>query len=245
MANSTLSKTNGKSGTAVACDLASEINAEHQACMQAAGKAIEHAMRCGDLLSEAKAKCPYGEWQDWLKQNFDASSRTARAYMRLAENRQMIESKRQSVATLGVADAIRLIAAPRLDRCYPRRSDDPGLVINDPPAYDRMRERHIGYMRNAINYTTEAMALLCHRTNADLSAICDYERELTHIVNGWMRYRLKMQALLGEVRGQDFDYPEQDGATEQGYETELRALNERFGELKARNTTAAEPLRQL
>ena len=72
--------------------LSARINREHQACLQAAGKAIDHAMRCGDLLTEAKAGCRHGGWQGWLEENFEGSARTARGYMQIAANREQIEN---------------------------------------------------------------------------------------------------------------------------------------------------------
>lgn len=235
-----LSKTNGKPGTAVTCGLASEINAEHQACMQAAGMAIEHAMRCGDLLSEAKSKCQHGEWQEWLAQNFDASPRTARAYMRLAENRQMIESKRQSVATLGVGDAIRLIASPRLDRRHPRCSDDPGLLLSDPDAYEKMRERHVVYAQNAQAYADGASAFLECATKDDLPEIVAHAWELDRIVSGWRRYILETQREIWRIKNEwDEQFGEGMGAaimkfisTDDGHEEFQRILNVPVAELE-------------
>ena len=54
--------------------LAEQINAEHRACVEAANGALDHAMRAGDLLSEAKAACKHGEWQNWLADNFEGST---------------------------------------------------------------------------------------------------------------------------------------------------------------------------
>ena len=110
---STLTTTNGKPATVVTSDLASEINTEHQACMQAAGKAIDHALRCGDLLIEAKGTCQHGEWQGWLAEHFKGAARTARGYMQLADNRELLESKRRTSAVLGIDGALKLLASPK------------------------------------------------------------------------------------------------------------------------------------
>ena len=91
---------------------AAEINREHAACLAAASDALEHAMRCGDLLAEAKAGCEHGQWEQWLADNFAGSARTARAYMQLAEHREQIESKRQRSATLSIDGALKLLAPP-------------------------------------------------------------------------------------------------------------------------------------
>lgn len=54
-------------------ELASQINAEHHAAEKAAESAVEHAIRCGNLLLDARGRVPHGEWEEWLKENFDGS----------------------------------------------------------------------------------------------------------------------------------------------------------------------------
>lgn len=71
-------------------DLAQHINAEHEAAEDAARTAVAHAIRCGELLAEAKAQVEHGQWLPWLEANFKGSKRTASAYMRLAANRQRV-----------------------------------------------------------------------------------------------------------------------------------------------------------
>lgn len=89
--------------------LAEQINSEHAACLKAANDALEHAMRCGELLAQAKAECDHGQWQDWLADNFAGSTRTAQVYMRLANNRDRL-AKAQSPALLTIYEATRLIS---------------------------------------------------------------------------------------------------------------------------------------
>jgi hypothetical protein len=64
--------------------LVSQINREHEMVETYKHNTIQHAIKCGELLEEAKAKVPHGEWLPWLEKNFDASEWTAQAYMRLA-----------------------------------------------------------------------------------------------------------------------------------------------------------------
>ena len=92
--------------------LAEQINAEHRACVEAANGALDHAMRTGDLLSEAKAACKHGEWQNWLADNFEGSTRTAQVYMRLAGHRSQL-AKAQSPALLTIYEASQLIGRSR------------------------------------------------------------------------------------------------------------------------------------
>ncbi|MFN8131162.1 MAG: DUF3102 domain-containing protein [Solirubrobacteraceae bacterium] len=95
--------------TVVATGLAGEIRAEHEAAQAAFGAAVGHAIRAGQLLTEAKAQVPHGEWIPWLEENFPAGKRTAQGYMRLAANAE----EAQALAHLGIEGALRQLAAPR------------------------------------------------------------------------------------------------------------------------------------
>lgn len=64
--------------------LAEGIRVEHEAATKAAQSAVEHAIRAGALLAEAKAQVKHGQWLPWLHENFPASRQTAAAYMRVA-----------------------------------------------------------------------------------------------------------------------------------------------------------------
>lgn len=70
--------------------------------------AVEHAIRCGELLIEAKAALPHGSWGDWISENFPASNRTAQGYMRLARAEDA-----QALAHLGIEGALKELAAPK------------------------------------------------------------------------------------------------------------------------------------
>jgi hypothetical protein len=88
-----------------------EIRTEHEACCRAARTSLEHAIKCGTLLLEAKDMLEHGQWLSWLHDNCRLSERTAQRYMRLARN-----PKSATVADLGVAAADRMLAASgRLD----------------------------------------------------------------------------------------------------------------------------------
>src|ERR1022692_3190492 len=65
--------------------LAGDICAQHEAACQAAGSALEHARRCGELLAQAKAVQGHGKWLPWLAAHCSAiSPRVAQGYMRIA-----------------------------------------------------------------------------------------------------------------------------------------------------------------
>jgi hypothetical protein len=98
---------------AISPALITEINIEHEACLTAANDTLSHALRCGELLLQAKSATPHGEWEAWVAKNFHGSVSTAKSYKRLAENREVLEAKRQSSAVLSIDGALALIKKPR------------------------------------------------------------------------------------------------------------------------------------
>jgi len=66
-------------------DLGARINEAHHLAIGHAGKAIEQAIACGQLLLEAKAKVPHGKWLPWLRNNISFGERSAQGYMRIAQ----------------------------------------------------------------------------------------------------------------------------------------------------------------
>ena len=92
--------------------LAIEINEEHRAVEEAAVSALEHALRAGELLSEAKEQVGYGGWLPWLERNFKGSTRTAQGYMRLWRNRDRLGDA-QRVAHLSIRHALDILATPK------------------------------------------------------------------------------------------------------------------------------------
>ena len=91
--------------TAVVAD-AAEINREHQLARMSADSAVQHAMRCGNLLVAAKIEAKHGGWLPWLSANCpEISQRTAQCYMRL--HQQLVDpANTQRVAGLSLRRAI-------------------------------------------------------------------------------------------------------------------------------------------
>ena len=92
--------------------LALEINAEHERAYGKAREALEHARRAGDLLIQAKAEMPHGDFGPWLTSNCRFSDRTARAHMRLARHWEQLQAKTATVADLGLSKALALLGEP-------------------------------------------------------------------------------------------------------------------------------------
>ena len=76
---------------------------------RAGGEAILTIGRC---LIEAKDMLPHGEWLPWLNERVEFSERTARNFMRLARE----WTNRQTLADLGAAKALTLLALPADER---------------------------------------------------------------------------------------------------------------------------------
>jgi hypothetical protein len=112
--NVTTDTTIGRSNSLA--DLAARIKAEHEAIGLAAKRGLEHAMRAGDMLLEAKAQLKHGQWTAWLKQHCALSERDAQRYMRLAKRRSLIEAKSDKLSDLRVSGALALLALPKHGR---------------------------------------------------------------------------------------------------------------------------------
>jgi hypothetical protein len=76
-----------------------EINEAHRLARQSAETAVGHAIRCGQMLAEAKVAAGHGKWLNWLEKNCpDISERQAQRYMDAAtksDTRVGFESLRQ------------------------------------------------------------------------------------------------------------------------------------------------------
>jgi hypothetical protein len=94
-------------------DLAARIVAEHGAVGSATQDSLRHAIAAGELLIEAKGHIGRGQWLDWL-QKYEIPQTTASLYMRLAKNREEIESQSSnSVASSTIRGALRLLKPAR------------------------------------------------------------------------------------------------------------------------------------
>jgi hypothetical protein len=58
------------------------INREHELARTCAKSAIEHAIRCGELLTEKKAALGHGEFIPWIETNCEFKYSTAARYMK-------------------------------------------------------------------------------------------------------------------------------------------------------------------
>jgi hypothetical protein len=70
--------------TAGAERLVQELNREHALAQAAKDSAVEHAIRCGQLLLEQKARLEHGDFQPWIEAHCRFAYSTAARYMTAA-----------------------------------------------------------------------------------------------------------------------------------------------------------------
>ncbi len=100
--------------------LAERINAEHRACDDALRSGLRHAVNAGGLLTEAKERVDHGEWGSWLADNFEGSTRTAQAYMKVSREVPNLDAaKAQRVADLSFRGALAELSAPLEEKPEP------------------------------------------------------------------------------------------------------------------------------
>jgi hypothetical protein len=102
--------------------LAAEIKTALTIAMRHGQATLSALMDAGDRLKEAKDSLDYGEWDDWLRSNFDLSDRSARLYMQLAAHRARVEARMATVAVLGIRGALQVIAEDQEQEGCERRN---------------------------------------------------------------------------------------------------------------------------
>jgi hypothetical protein len=101
-------------------ELAKAIRAEHAAVVSALSGAVEHAIRCGNILADAKKQTGHGCWLDFLRA-CEIGERTAQQYMQLAhlagQNRtrgtDLAGQNGTDLAGMTIKGAIRHLAPPK------------------------------------------------------------------------------------------------------------------------------------
>jgi len=113
--------------------LAREITEEHRAFLGSVRTTLEHGIRCGELLTEAKRQCKHGTSLPWLDRKFagSLSVRAAQDYMRLYKHRDELREKCASAAHLGVRAALKEV------RKKPRQPSAQ-LVLTDTAQHKRI-----------------------------------------------------------------------------------------------------------
>lgn len=93
--------------------LAFTINREHTLAYQKAVEALEHAIRCGEALIEAREIVPDGEWTRWVEANLSIATGTMHRYIRVATYKQHLLDADKKPASINAAIGyLKAIGAP-------------------------------------------------------------------------------------------------------------------------------------
>ena len=114
-------------------DLIKQANEGLEGVSDSHNRCIAAAIRCGDALNEAKELVEHGEWETFLKKNFDGSLRTAQRYMRVARSIEtgQIDLKNKYTSLLEVEEDITEIPFPSDGMNYHRDDGEPTEVVDD------------------------------------------------------------------------------------------------------------------
>jgi hypothetical protein len=97
--------------------LALQINNAHSAAMAAAKTTLKHAIKCGDLLADAKRRFAHGKWLSWLNESCPhVRPRTAQRYMQLSDSRSDIQIRLGDAFDATIMAGVALISKPRAER---------------------------------------------------------------------------------------------------------------------------------
>ena len=156
-------------------DLADRINLRVKCAEDRAKKAVEYAIDAGQLLNEAKALVPHGEWENWLTQHCTVAPRTARAYMMLARRFPVLpDAERQRVADLPMRDAVKAITT---DPATPQREPSARQI----PGRDE-RERVVKVFRSAASGANEAAKLIANFTEIKPGKVQSLRNKLAAVI---------------------------------------------------------------
>jgi hypothetical protein len=90
--------------------LAKQINEAHALCEESYRAGLQHAVRTGQLLLQAKARVGHGDWLAWLKKNCRLFDRLAQKYMRVARELPKLDAANTPrVADLSFREALNLV----------------------------------------------------------------------------------------------------------------------------------------
>jgi hypothetical protein len=85
-------------------ELADAANREHALVVEAGEAMVEHAIRAGAWLLEAKSRCPKGTWVRWREDHFAAGITACAIYMKMAHHQEMLRAR--EVTSIGQAKQI-------------------------------------------------------------------------------------------------------------------------------------------
>jgi hypothetical protein len=115
-------------------ELTAEVRAGLDAYRRGMRDAIEGARRAGAALQVMKDRAGHGNWEAWLRDNFEMSPQTARLYMRIANNwDRVIEHGLDKIPDLTLSDLRSFLAEPKKETEEPQKEHkkEPELNVED------------------------------------------------------------------------------------------------------------------
>ena len=105
-----------------------EINQEHDMFQKSMRTGLEHAIRCGELLVEAKGWTDHGEWGEWVENNCKFSRMHAYRYMKLASPDNVTRVLQMPTGT-SIREALRLLSPPKEKRIQPQEPEVEKVIV--------------------------------------------------------------------------------------------------------------------
>ena len=96
--------------------LAEKVRNADQRARLSMSHALDAALDAGDALIAARRLVAHGGWADWLGQHCGVSIRMANNYIRLAENRALIDANRKRVSEMSIRAALKLLTPKRSEQ---------------------------------------------------------------------------------------------------------------------------------
>ena len=90
------------------------IRQECERSMEAARTSLDHALRAGEYLLQAKERISHGQWMSWLAEHCQLNQRVANNYMRLARHQQEV-----SQWDCTITEALNLLRPAATERAGP------------------------------------------------------------------------------------------------------------------------------
>jgi hypothetical protein len=153
-------------------DFARAINEKLSQMVSAARTSFTRAIEIGELLKQAKDRVGHGNFEAWVNDNCQLSYRSARRYMKLADDRPKIEeqlrleapAKMANVANLNLASAQRLLSPPKSPEASGQRGKPPVTeqykqIENDLIACLKdLREKAESYAANTVEALNDTVS---------------------------------------------------------------------------------------
>jgi hypothetical protein len=130
-----------------------EIKREHSLWLEGETNAIEHVIRCGQLLLKKKDELPRGEWLSWVAVNCNFSINTARNYMTIASNSERAMDLREDITSLNLI--LKLLKTPK---------DGAKEHKTRKAAFTWFKEEHVMAMRKGTRAIQKCIDLLVTAT---------------------------------------------------------------------------------